>query len=64
MSIVIKYAFLVGFLVIIMISLINIYLTNTIKNVKKELSDATDDRMKITKEVFNNIRFIKMSAWE
>lgn len=28
------------------------------------MAQATDNRMKITNEVFNNIKFIKVNAWE
>jgi ABC-type bacteriocin/lantibiotic exporter with double-glycine peptidase domain len=64
MALIVQYAFAAGFGVLIIISIINMIISRYTARYQKELANATDDRMKITTEVFNNIKFIKVNAWE
>jgi hypothetical protein len=64
MAIIIGYSFLAGFGVLIVISVINMLISKKTGLYTKEYALATDNRMKITNEVFNNIKFIKVNAWE
>lgn len=64
MAIVVGYAFLAGFLVLFIISGVNIMISRVAGKYQQEFSKATDARMKVTNEVFNNIKYIKVNAWE
>lgn len=64
MAIIVGYAFLAGFGVLFGVSIINMIISRFTARYQKAFADATDDRMKVTTEVFNNIKFIKVNAWE
>jgi ATP-binding cassette, subfamily C (CFTR/MRP), member 1 len=64
MALLVGYAFLAGFGVLFIISVINMLISRVTGRYQKEFAKATDNRMKITNEVFNNIKFIKVNAWE
>ena len=64
MALVVGVAFLAGFGVLFLISVINLLISRVTGRYQKEIAKATDNRMKITNEVFNNIKFIKVNAWE
>lgn len=64
MGFLVQASFLSGFGVILIACVINMLVSR--KNVvyQKSIANSTDDRMKSTNEVFNNIKFIKVNAWE
>lgn len=64
MALTVGYSFLAGFGVLFLAALINTFISRFTARYQKEIADATDNRMKITNEVFNNIKFIKVNAWE
>lgn len=64
MGILVHASFLSAFAVIIVVGLFNIVITKYVAGYQKNLSLGTDGRMKMTNEVFNNIKFIKVNAWE
>lgn len=64
MAFLVGAAFLAGFGVIILASGLNLLVSRKNATYQKNISNATDDRMKATNEVFNNIKFIKVNAWE
>lgn len=55
--------FVSGMLVMIMISVLVYFLTKYQTKANDTLLKAKDERMKITTEIFNHIRFIKANAW-
>ena len=63
MGLTVGFAFLAGFGVLFLVSILNMVISRFTARYQKELANATDDRMKITNEVFNNIKFIKVNAW-
>jgi len=64
MAYLVHASFLAGFVVIIFASVINMCVSRKNAVYQKDIAEATDDRMKSTNEVFNNIKFIKVNAWE
>jgi ABC-type bacteriocin/lantibiotic exporter with double-glycine peptidase domain len=64
MAVLVGPAFLAGFGVLFVASAINMVISRYTAQYGKEVAQATDNRMKITTEVFNNIKFIKVNAWE
>jgi hypothetical protein len=56
-------AFLSGFGVILIASGINMLVSRLNAGNQIALAQCTDDRMKSTNEVFNNIKFIKVNVW-
>lgn len=64
MAFLVGAAFLAGFGVIILASGLNLLVSRKNAAYQKNIANATDDRMKATNEVFNNIKFIKVNAWE
>jgi hypothetical protein len=64
MGILVKASFLSAFAVIIVVGAFNILITRFVTKYQKNLSNGTDGRMKMTNEIFNNIKFIKVNAWE
>lgn len=63
MAVLVGPAFLAGFGVLILALGVNMIISRRTSVYQKELAQATDNRMKITNEVFNNIKFIKVNAW-
>ena len=63
MGIIVGPSFLAGFGVILLAGIINMIISRRNAVYQKGIADATDDRMKATNEVFNNIKFIKVNAW-
>lgn len=63
MGFLVQASFLAGFAVILVASIINMLVSKKNSVYQKQIADATDDRMKSTNEVFNNIKFIKVNAW-
>lgn len=57
-------SFLAGFVVIIFASALNMLVSRKNAVYQKDIAVSTDNRMKSTTEVFNNIKFIKVNAWE
>ena len=57
-------SFLAGFGVIIIASGINMIVSRKNAVYQKNIANATDERMKATNEIFNNIKFIKVNSWE
>lgn len=64
MGFLVQASFLAGFAVILVASLANMVVSRKNAVYQKEIAIGTDDRMKCTNEVFNNIKFIKVNAWE
>lgn len=64
MAVVVQYSFLAGFGVLFILTIINLVISRKTSVYQKEFAQATDNRMKVTNEVFNNIKFIKVNAWE
>lgn len=64
MAVLVKYAFLAGFGVLFIASAVNMVISKYTTKNQMEIAQATDNRMKITNEVFNNIKFVKVNAWE
>lgn len=64
MGVLVQAAFLAGFGVLFIASGINMVLSRSTSKYQKEYANGTDARMKITNEVFNNVKFVKVNAWE
>jgi len=64
MAVLVHAAFLAGFGVLFVASVANMIISRSTARYQKELATATDNRMKITNEVFNNVKFVKVNAWE
>jgi hypothetical protein len=64
MGFLVHASFLAGFAVILVASIINMLVSRKNSVYTKNIAESTDDRMKSTNEVFNNIKFIKVNAWE
>lgn len=64
MAMLVGPSFLAGVGVLLLASTINMIVSRFTSRYQKEVAVATDNRMKITTEVFNNIKFIKVNAWE
>ena len=64
MAYLVQASFLAGFGVIFLASLLNMIVSRKVAAYQKGIADSTDNRMKATNEVFNNIKFIKVNAWE
>jgi ATP-binding cassette subfamily C (CFTR/MRP) protein 2 len=64
MAFLVQAAFLSGFGVILIASAVNLLISRRNAGYQKDIANATDERMKATNEVFNNIKFIKVNAWE
>ena len=64
MGYLVQFSFLAGFGVIFVAAIINIIVSRIGAGFQKGIADSTDNRMKATNEVFNNIKFIKVNAWE
>lgn len=64
MGIIVGPSFLAGFGVILLAGIINMIISRRNAGYQKNIADSTDNRMKATNEVFNNIKFIKVNAWE
>lgn len=64
MGFLVQASFLSGFAVIIVASIVNMLVSRKNAAYQKSIADSTDNRMKATNEVFNNIKFIKVNAWE
>jgi ABC-type multidrug transport system fused ATPase/permease subunit len=63
MAMLVGPSFLAGVGVLLLASTINMIVSRFTSRYQKEVAVATDNRMKITTEVFNNIKFIKVNAW-
>ncbi len=63
MGFLVQASFLAGFGVILIASAVNMVVSRKNASYQKELANGTDERMKSTNEVFNNIKFIKVNAW-
>lgn len=63
MGFLVQASFLAGFGVIIIASAINMLVSRKNAVYQKDIANATDNRMKSTNEVFNNIKCIKVNAW-
>lgn len=57
-------SFLAGFGIIIVIGLVVFFVNKLNTKANDALLKAKDKRMKITNEIFNQIRFVKANAWE
>lgn len=64
MAVLVHVAFLAGFGVLFLASAVNMVISRYTAAYQKELATATDNRMKITNEIFNNVKFVKVNAWE
>ncbi len=64
MSYLVQASFLAGFGVILIASLLNLLISRVTAKYAIEIAQATDNRMKETNEVFSNIKFVKVNAWE
>ena len=64
MALTVGISFLAGFGVLLVITIINMFISRVSGEYGRNFAKATDNRMKITNEVFNNIKFIKVNAWE
>lgn len=59
----IGYSFIAGIGVMVVIFLLVFLITKKQNKANDNLLESKDERMKITTEIFNNIRFIKSNAW-
>ena len=57
-------SFLSGFVILIFMFIINIYIYKGYMIIEEEMLEKKDDRMKITTETFDNIKLLKMYNWE
>jgi ATP-binding cassette subfamily C (CFTR/MRP) protein 2 len=64
MGFLVQASFLAGFAVIIVASALNMVVSRRSAVYQKDIANSTDNRMKTTNEVFSNIKFIKVNAWE
>jgi ATP-binding cassette subfamily C (CFTR/MRP) protein 2 len=64
MSLIIGPSFLAGFAVTIAAGCLNVFFSRFAAKYQRNLSIDTDNRMKISNEIFNNVKFIKVNAWE
>jgi ATP-binding cassette subfamily C (CFTR/MRP) protein 2 len=64
MSYLVGASFLSGFGVIVVVGLFNVFASRYTARYTKNLAEETDNRMKSTNEIFNNVKFIKVNAWE
>ena len=64
MSLIIGPAFLAGFAVTLAAGIINVFVSRFTAKYQRNLAIETDNRMKISNEIFNNVKFIKVNAWE
>jgi ATP-binding cassette subfamily C (CFTR/MRP) protein 2 len=64
MSLIIGPAFLAGFGVTFIAGLFNVFMSRFTARYQINLATETDNRMKMSNEIFNNIKFIKVNAWE
>lgn len=64
MSLIIGPAFLAGFAVTLAAGIINVIFSRFTAKYQRNLATETDNRMKMSNEIFNNIKFIKVNAWE
>ena len=64
MAYLVQASFLAGFGIIFLASLVNMLVSRKTAVYQKGIAESTDNRMKATNEVFNNIKFIKVNAWE
>jgi ABC-type bacteriocin/lantibiotic exporter with double-glycine peptidase domain len=60
----VKLAFVGGLLVIILQIFVMLIIGGWIAKCQLDVMQKKNDRMKIISEVFNNIKLIKMNAWE
>ena len=58
------FSFLSGFVILILMFIINIYIYKGYMIIEEEMLEKKDDRMKITTETFDNIKLLKMYNWE
>jgi hypothetical protein len=56
-------SFLAGFGVILIASAVNMVVSRFSAKYQIALNSCTDNRMKSTNEVFNNIKYIKVNVW-
>lgn len=64
MSLITGPAFLAGFGVTFLAGIFNVFMSRFTARYQINLARETDNRMKMTNEIFNNIKFIKVNAWE
>lgn len=57
-------SFLTGFGVTIVFVIVNTCLTHLISSLQNRIAAASEARMSISSELFNNIKFIKTNVWE
>ena len=57
-------AFISGFVVLIILLIINAYIQKKRMDIQKEYMEAKDERMKTTAQTFNIIKTIKLYSWE
>ena len=57
-------AFISGFLVLVILLIINAYIQKKRMDIQKEYMEAKDERMRTTAQTFNIIKTIKLYSWE
>ena len=57
-------AFISGFLVLVVLLIINAYIQKKRMDIQKQYMEAKDERMKTTAQTFNIIKTIKLYSWE
>lgn len=57
-------SFLAGLGVIFLVGVANYYMTKISMKYQRVLMKDKDKRMKVTNEIFGQIKFIKVNAWE
>jgi hypothetical protein len=63
MSLIIGPSFLAGFAVTLVAGIFNVVASSYTARYQRNLAIETDNRMKMSNEVFNNVKFIKVNAW-
>jgi ATP-binding cassette subfamily C (CFTR/MRP) protein 2 len=64
MGFLVQVSFLSGFGVILIASALNMLVSRKNADFQRMIAVSTDNRMKSTNEIFSNIKFIKVNAWE
>ena len=58
------FPFIYGIFSLFVLFIVNLFLQNDMKKAQKIKQDSIDQRMKITSEVFDNLKYIKMYGWD
>ena len=60
----IGWSFLVGLMAMLFMSVLNFFIGKSSIKLQKLYMKEKDKRIKVTTEIFNSIKFVKVNAWE